>query len=63
MSCFTNYLPIEKATNSTGNYTTSSINDCAYTFDESTGEKMLGQPSRIIVDDTYRRSEILPNGA
>ena len=63
MSCFTNYLPIEKATNTTGNYTTSAINDCAYTFDESTGEKQLGQPARIIIDDTNLKSENYPNGS
>ena len=55
LGCFTTYLPIEKSTNSTGNYTVGSVNDCAYTFDESTGEKKHGQPARIIVDDQYRK--------
>ena len=42
MSCFTTYLPIVEATNTTGDYTIGTVNDCAYTFDEETGEKKYG---------------------
>ena len=42
MSCFTTYLPIVEATNSTGDYTIGTVNDCAYTFDEATGQKVYG---------------------
>jgi len=64
MSCFTEYLPIEKTTNTTGNYTTATVNDCAYSIDPKTGEKKLGEPARIIVDDSYTKdNDLYPNGA
>ena len=39
------------------------VTDCAYSIDPATGTKIVDQPARLIIDDTYLKSDEKPNGS
>ena len=39
------------------------VSDCAFTFNTRTGQKVMNQPARLIIDDSYLKSDEMPNGS
>ena len=57
LACMTEYDPYPAETNRT-----TVMSDCAFSFNETTGERITGEPSRIIIDDQHTKDNI-PGGS
>lgn len=49
-ACLTEYEPYP----SSGTQSTV-VTDCSYTFNQTSGERINNQPSRVIIDDSYKK--------